>query len=626
MKEQYFNKFIIFLMVLLIAFAVFLQMTTEHSTEKLKDEEILKAEQYVSKIAKFIALRTEGNLEEALNQNPELRVQLNGALHAFLTQQYQYIFLLKKDDKGTYRFLLDGSENPDDYHSVFIPQSTLFDKVYNTGKMRIIQQEDKEVKNLWISLLYPMVINHKTEALLVLDFAKEYGEKLSHFNSPLMVVVHMMQIFLVLSILLLVFLAYRYFKTRQALIKDKLTATYTNYYLMELFNRANVNKYHAILIDLDAFKEVNARYGMVFGDEIIKSVAQVIMETLSKSTYVIRSGGTEFFALVPKEKRTIETVANSLFNILQQKVYYHNGQSLNVNVSMSAIDIPKDTFSIQDIQRVLDEKLLKVKSRGKNALGIVDTHILNHLHYGNIEYIKESLEQERLLCLYQPIFNTKTKEIIKYEALVRLIDKEDSEKLILPFYFMDTIKGTTQYIKMSKLVFANVFETLEKYPEVHLSVNVDLHDLENREMMQMICDTLASHQDIAHRLTFEILEEHEIKDYDKVQDIFTQLKRYGSKIAMDDFGSGFAGCGYLIRLDIDIIKIDGSLIQAVKTSPEKTKIIVKSIYEVAQKLECKVIAEFISDEEIYLIMLELGIPYVQGYYLGEPRPINEYLS
>ncbi|HFQ62323.1 MAG TPA: bifunctional diguanylate cyclase/phosphodiesterase [Epsilonproteobacteria bacterium] len=624
MREQYFNKFIILLIVLLIGFAVFLQISTEHSTEKLKNEEVFKAEQYVSNIAKLIQLRTHDKLEATLNTNPQLRTQLNEALHAFLTQQYQYIFVLKKDSKGQYRFLLDGARDAEEYHSLFMPQSTLFDEVYESGKMQIVQQED-EVKNLWLSLVYPIVINHKTEALLVLDFAKTYGEKLSHFNSPLMFVIRMMQVFLLLSIVLLLFLAYRYFKAREALIKDKLTSTYTKYYLSELFNHEKVNKYHAILIDLDAFKEINKKYGIEFGDKVIVLFSRAIFHTLSSTSKIIRTGGTEFLVLIPKQEGKIESLAHTLFATMQKQKYYYDNEEVYLGVSMSAMAIPENASSIQNVQRVLDEKLLEVKSKGKNALGIIDIESLENLRYSNMDYIKEALEEERLLCVYQPIYNTKSKEIVKYEALVRLIDKENPKKLISPFHFMDVIKGTSQYIKMSKLVFNHVFSTLQKYPEIKLSVNVDLDDLENAEMMEMIRINLEKHKKIANRLTFEILEEHEIKDYNKVQEIFKQLKAYGSKIALDDFGSGYASYGYLIRLDIDILKIDGTLIKELQKNPLRAKEVLKSIKELADEFGYEVVAEFVSHEDIYEMVKMLDITYSQGYYLGEPRPIEVYL-
>jgi len=628
MKQgTYFDKFIYALMLLLIVFAVFLQISTFKSTEKLKNEELKQSEQYASKIAKLIQLRTKNNIEDTLTKDPELRANLNEGLQAFLTKQYQYIFVLYKDTNKKYRILLDASgEEAEEYKSIFFPKSDLFDKVYTTQKIQIIKQKREDVEQIWLSLVYPIVKEGNTEALLVLDLSEQYGEELNHFNSPLMTVVRMMQIFLFLSMFLLAFLAYRYYRTKKALITDTLTAVYSKIFLTEFFNETSPDRCYMMLIDIDEFANINKKYGNAFGDEVLKMFARRMEKVLPKSAKIIRSGGAEFLVIVPKSEGASDALARTIYEKLKTSPYELENEEITLRLSMSAMSIPEDTKSIQYVRRALDEKLLKIKNKGKNDLGIIGFKHNDDLKYGDIDYIKEALEEERLTCLYQPIYDTKTKTIVKYEALVRLVDKDDPQKLISPFHFMDVIKGTSQYLKMSKLVFKNVFETLQKYPIIQLSVNVDLDDLDNPDMTNLITEYLTHYKDAANRLTFEILEEHEIRDYDKVQDIFEQLKRYGSSIAIDDFGSGYASYSYLIRLDIDILKIDGSLIRELQHAPARAKAVLKSIQKLAAEFKYDVVAEFVSHEDIYTMVNELDIAYSQGYYLGEPRPITEYLS
>ena len=613
-------------MVLLIVFGLFLQIATIKSTDKLKTEEIEQAEHYASKIAKLIQVRTGNNIDEILKDDPQLREDLNEVLQAFLTKQYQYIFVLQKDEKGNYRFLLDGSEkDPEEYHTLFFPKSKLFDTVYMTQKMQIIEQHEG-VEQIWLSLVYPIVNENKTEALLVLDLSESYGEHLNNFNSPLITVVWMMQAFLLLSLFLLIFLAYKYYKIHKDLIIDKLTFVYKKQYLEEFFNDKRVDNYHVMLIDIDEFKEINTKFGYEQGDIVLKQFTELLVATLPSEAIVVRIGGTEFFVISPKEAGSIDEQAQKVFEVLKEKKYLIGNEVEHLTVSMSAMSVPEETMFIQHIARLLDEKLLEVKSRGKNGLAILGTKQLNEIRYTNIDYIKEALEEERLVCLYQPIYETKTKQIVKYEALARLIDNEDPKKLITPYYFMDVIKGTSQYIKMSKLVFQDIFTTLRTYKDVELSVNLDLDDLDNADMMKLITDNLYENRGIANRLTFEILEAHEIKDYGKVMFYLQQLKAFGSKVALDDFGSGYASYSYLIRLEIDILKIDGSIISELKHSPERAKTVLRSIQELAAIFQYEVVAECVSDKDIYEMLKELDIQYVQGYYLGKPRNIEAYLG
>lgn len=626
MKRVYFDKFVIFLMFILIVFALFLQVMTIKSTDKLKNEEVKKSEQYASKIAQLIKLLTVNDIESVLTSNPQLREQLNESLHAFLTKQYQYIFVLQKDKEGNYRFLLDGSkEEREEYKTLFFPKSGLFNHVYTTQKMKIIEQREG-VEQIWLSLVYPIVDGNKTDALLVLDLSESYGEHLNNFNSPLMIVVRMMQIFLLLSMLLLIYLAYKYYKNRKDLIIDDLTSAYKKQYLQEFFDKNKIDNYNVMLLDIDEFKEINQKFGYQFGDTALKEFTQTLFLNVISGAIVVRTGGAEFLIISPKTKSTIEEQAQNIFDALKAKKYLIDNELQYLSVSMSAMGVPEKTISIQNIERLLDEKLLEVKSKGKNNLAVLSGIELSSVHYGNIDYIKEALEEKRLTCIYQPIYKTETKQIVKYEALVRLIDKEDPEKLIEPFHFMKLIRGTSQYIKMSKLVLGEVFNTLQTYKDIEVSVNLDLNDLDNADMMMLITNNLYKNRTIANRLTFEILEENEIKDYGKVMFYLQQLKAFGSKIALDDFGSGYASYSYLIKLDIDILKIDGSIIQELKSTPDHAKTVIKSIKELAESFQYELVAEFVSDEDIFNCVKELGVEYAQGYCLGEPKPIGWYME
>jgi len=622
MTQKHTNKYIFIIMGMLILFVIYLQFTIDKSTENLKKEEIKKSEQYAESISRYIQTEANGSLLTYLGENVEHREALNKILHTFLTKEFQYIFLLHKDKKGHYRFLLDGSlEDPVEYNTIFFPKSKRFNSVYSTQEPQIIKQTEG-VEQVWLSLLYPIVAQGQTEALLVIDLSESHAEYLNSFNSPIMYMVRGIQLFLWISLLFLVYVSYNFYRLRKSLLVDPLTSAYTKSYLQELFEAKNVNQYNAMLIDIDEFKQINTKYGHEAGDIVLKLFVKEMLTLLPKESYVIRGRGSEFFVIVAKESADLEELSKTLFTHLTEKRYLVDNETISLTLSMSAIVIPEETDSILNIQRSLDEKLFEIKSRGKNGLGIIGNVSGDEIKYKNLDYIKETLEEERLICLYQPIFNTKTHEIVKYEALIRLIDKEDPQKLITPVYFLDMIRGTTQYIKMSKLVLKEVFHTLHKYPEIEISVNLDLDDLYNADMMKLITKQLYRHRGIANRLTFEILESKEIKNYDEVALIFQQLKTFGSKIAMDDFGSGYSNYVYLIKLDIDILKIDGSLIQEMLCSPERTKIMLNSINDLAVKYQYEVVAEFVSSKEIYDMVSELGIEYSQGYYLGEPKPLD----
>jgi diguanylate cyclase (GGDEF)-like protein len=592
------------------------------NTAKLKAQEISKTNEYATKIVQYIKIKIPDNLDKSL-ENANLRDELNIILSTFMTEKYKYIFLLDKKNDKYYRFLLDGStNNPEEFHSIFLPRSKLYDEVYKTQKIKLIKQKD-DVENVWLSILAPVVYDGKTEALLVLDLSKKYGDYIENFNSPISNLVRLIQIFLLVSLLILSILFYRYYKFRKKILVDKVTQAYTKLSLEEFFVKRKVQNEYIFMIDIDSFRVVNTKYGYKVGNKILKEFVECIKNSIDDNKKMIfKIGGGEFVVIVPQKDKSPNDKANELFNRLKDKKYYIGDDKINLSISMSGMLI-HDEMSLYKVLNILDEKLLEVKSRGKNSYAIIDEKDKENILYKDIDFIKQHLEDEQFTCLYQPIFDTKTKQIVKYEALVRM---QDNGKCISPYYFLDVIRGTTQYIKMSKLVFKDIFDTLKKYPHIHISANMHLDDLYSSDMMSMIIEQLFYHKEYAPRLTFEILEDKNIFDYARVNEIFMHLKAYGSKIAIDDFGSGYANFNYLIKLDVDIVKIDGGLIKELKSQPQKSTRVLKSINKLANELDCEVIAEFVSDEEIYNYMVDIGIQYSQGYYLGEPKPIEEYLD
>jgi diguanylate cyclase (GGDEF)-like protein len=435
----------------------------------------------------------------------------------------------------------------------------------------------------------------------------------------------MMQLFMIVGFLFLASVFYRYRYLKNKALHDPLTSANTKLYMEEYFNRHRVDDYHAVLVDIDEFKEVNRIHGYDKGDRILREFVHFLRALLPNDASIVRIGGAEFFIFFNKKEK-LEPVVKRLFSQSREKRYLLNNDVLKLNLSMSALEIPEDTVDIQHVLRMLDEELLKIKSHGKNTLSIINPKSYKELKHRYIDYIKKALGEERVTCLYQPIFHTKTKRIHKYEALVRLIDENDPHVLLPPSEFMDTIRGTSQYIKMSKQVFRHIFHVLEHYEKIEISVNLELDDLFNYDMMQMIMEYLYLHKEVAGRLTFEIIEQKEMQGYERLGFIFAQLKEFGSKIAIDDFGSGYSSYHYLTRFHIDILKIDGSLIGELTRNPKPARAVLSSIKTIADNLGFELVAEYVSTEEIYNEVCALEIEYAQGYYLGEPKSIETYMD
>jgi len=126
---------------------------------------------------------------------------------------------------------------------------------------------------------------------------------------------------------------------------------------------------------------------------------------------------------------------------------------------------------------------------------------------------------------------------------------------------------------------------------------------------------------MSNRIIFEILENEAVDDYQQLSRFIKEMKSYGCKIAIDDFGSGYSNFAHILNLDIDILKLDGSLIRNLNVN-DHTAMIVETIVAFAKQAGIATVAEFVCDIAIYNAVKQLGIDYAQGYYTGKPEPLD----
>lgn len=231
--------------------------------------------------------------------------------------------------------------------------------------------------------------------------------------------------------------------------------------------------------------------------------------------------------------------------------------------------------------------------------------------------IHKALAENRIICYYQPIVSFANSKTIKYETLVRLIDEEGH--IISPAVFLPIAKKTKLYAQITRSVIQQACHCFEHRNE-EFSINLSIDDIEDSLTVQTIIATLLK-TNTASRVVFEILESEGIENYDSVERFITQVKALGAKIAIDDFGTGYSNFEHVLKLNVDYIKIDGSLIQGI-VSNHRHRIIIETIVDFSRKIGAETIAEFVSDQAIFNSLLELNVNYSQGYHTGKPALIN----
>jgi len=232
-----------------------------------------------------------------------------------------------------------------------------------------------------------------------------------------------------------------------------------------------------------------------------------------------------------------------------------------------------------------------------------------------LNLIKEAIKEKSVIPYFQPIFSHKDAAITKYEALMRINRKG---LIIPPFDFLEVSKKSNTYSDLSSQMVMKVISHLKAHPKDVIAINITANDMTRKEFCSWLLSMIEQNH-LGPRITFEITEQEGIENFDVVKEFIAEAKRIGVEIAIDDFGSGYSNFEHLIHLDIDYLKIDGSLIQNIDKD-ENAQLIVKTIVAFAQALRIKTVAEYVSSEEIFNHVQALGIDYSQGYYIGKPEP------
>ena len=220
-------------------------------------------------------------------------------------------------------------------------------------------------------------------------------------------------------------------------------------------------------------------------------------------------------------------------------------------------------------------------------------------------------------CGFSISKNTLNGEIVAIYQDFSMIDKNNNT--IPPLEFLTISKKTKLYPHITAEVIHQACNMFKDRKE-RFSVNLSIDDIKDANTVQEIIKTIIKTK-TASRIIFEILESEGIENYEEVINFITQIKALGAEIAIDDFGTGYSNFEHVLKLNVDYIKIDGSLIKGMSEN-NKHKIIVETIVDFAKKVGSKTIAEFVSDEATFSIVKGIGIDFSQGYYTGKPDVIN----
>ena len=547
------------------------------------------------------------------------RVKYEKYLTFLSNPSIKYIYLLTKDHKGRFRFLLDGSKTDKaHFYQKFDVSSEKYNKAYISKMPQVIKQKD--MGDLYLTYLYPIVIDGKTIAILSVDITTKVQHQIRKLIEPLETFFIILIIFIFLLVLMSIMQLFYYFITRKKIFTDPLTQLYNRNYLNEISPMLNLSHYSVAMLDLDKFKVINDTYGHKIGDYVLAKSAEIFKNSIRATDILIRYGGEEFLLFIyNRDDDSSQKVCQRIRKNINSFEFKSEGNDIKVNVSIGLHEKPSLEKNITEAIKIADKMLYIAKNEGRNRVISYDGKQKKKVitNTKGIDFVKEALENDKVVCYYQPIYNPDTKEIIKYEALVRIIDKDG--QLIAPIFFLPEIKDTNMHYKITQRILSIVFDKFKDNDE-SVSINMNFSDLINSDIENTIVDTLQNNKDLARRITFEILESDEIDNITLFKEKIDLIHSLGATISIDDFGSGYSNFRTILDIEANYLKIDGSLIKYIDVNIKDFKV-VESIIHFAKVANMKIIAEFVHSPSVYYKLLELDIDYVQGYYISEPTAI-----
>lgn len=389
-----------------------------------------------------------------------------------------------------------------------------------------------------------------------------------------------------------------------------------------------------LFIDLDRFKEVNDTHGHEAGDALLKSVADVLERNVRTTDVVARLGGDEFGVIMHNidMDRAREKVDKIIDDINALRIDF-KGIKLQATMSIGVVSYPQEDRDTASLIMSADLAMYRAKDMGRNRAYVDDQgsaddgrdSIREQLRW--VDRLRKALQDGDFEMHYQPLVPSHKTVRPLFEALIRL--RDENGDLGAPGVFIDAAEhfGLIQELDLAVVnrCFEQQLEMKKLGFEYDVSINLSGRSIGDLNMIETLKANLKNHEDLnPGNFIFEVTETAALhdpaayRDIGQIREFMNELHEMGFRFALDDFGTGFSSFAYIKQLKIDVLKIDGSFIRQITTS-KNDQLFVRSISDLAKGMGIKTVAEFVEDEKILSKLDELGIDYVQGYYLSRPE-------
>jgi diguanylate cyclase (GGDEF)-like protein len=397
---------------------------------------------------------------------------------------------------------------------------------------------------------------------------------------------------------------------------DSLTSLYNSVALEKAIEEGSFS--YLVLLDIANFSYINKQYGKLFGNRVLATVAELLKAHCNTKIRLYKIESDRFvFLLSDTKQEEVEEFCEQIQSFFDTKKFEVEGVPIGVafNIGIASSKAAKEVLIQAEYALDIAKKLGARYYAFYNEKDEVIQQNKQMIEWLNIT--KEMIEGDMIVPYFQPILDSRTNKIVKFEVLARGIYKEE---VIAPVYFIDPATRLGLISSITRIMIQKSFShfTDNSY---EFSLNISERDLHEAYLYDYLNDRAKDFNIEPSRVTLEILESVTTGlHHEEVTQQINKIKSLGFKVAIDDFGTENANFSRLMHINFDYIKLDGTFMKNIDKS-QRQQLIVKSIVELARVLGIETIAEFIESETICHIARECGVDMMQGYYLGKPQEI-----
>lgn len=365
--------------------------------------------------------------------------------------------------------------------------------------------------------------------------------------------------------------------------QDSLTGLPNRAYFMRALEQAlaradRAERLTAIgILDLDYFKQINDTLGHLVGDQMLKHLGLQLSQAVRQGDTVARLGGDEFGILLEGVAGTaeLEIVAERLLTAVRQPIHIEGlGHQLQSDGSLGFTLYPLDEGSPDDLMRHADAALYAVKGAGRHRWQLFSREMasLAKREYLIHRRLPAALAAQELQLHFQPQIDLAKGTVIGAEALVRWA--HPSTGLWLPGSFIPTIEADTGLARqLGRFLLNTAAMSITRWRADErafgrLSINICARHLQHSAFLGDLDEVLERYPEAATGLTLELTETYALADLDKSARVLAEVRARGLRVALDDFGSGYASLQYVRELPLDTIKLDLQFVQNLERDTE----------------------------------------------------------